>query len=298
VAVVQLGGLLLLWYLQLLTVFTIFSMMGAACAIACIGWFLLDRPAAQIERGQVWPDWTQNWSFGRWALQSYVVGGTIPFVMPWILGLTVGMAAAGILAACNTLINISNLYLISMDRILMPRAAHAFAQGHAGDLRRVLKWAALVILPPLGAFFLVVLLFGSRLAVLIFGAQYQGHGDVLSTLALVMFANGVGSIAGIGLWAIDKPRINFAADVVTLLITVAAGFALVIPLGAFGAALAILAGTSTGCVVRTLRLQRTLALCDVPSDESHQLRRDRESLIERSGDWMSSEGSNQPAAQH
>ncbi len=298
VATVQLGGLLLLWRLDLLSVFTIFSTMGAACAIACIGWFLLDRPDARLDRGQVWPDWARNWSFGRWALQSYVVSGTIPFVMPWILGLTVGMAAAGVLAACNTLINISNLYLLSMDRVLIPRAAHAFAQGHASDLRRVLNWGALVILPPLGAFFLVVFVIGSRLAVFIFGDQYRGHGDVLSTLALVMFANGIGSIAGIGLWAIDKPRINFSADVVTLLITVAAGFVLVVPFGAFGAALAILAGTSAGCVVRTWRLRRALAMCDDPIALNDQVRENRIVSIERLGDCVAGDVCNGFPSQH
>ena len=274
VAAAQLGGLLLLWRLQLLSIFSIFGVMGAACAIACLGWFLLDKPTARFERSQYWPDWTQNWSFGSWALRSYVVGSTIPFVMPWILGLTVGMAAAGVLAACNTLINISNLFLVSMDRVLMPRAAQAFARGGAGDLRRVLKWAALVILPALGAFCLLVFLFGAQLAVFVFGDQYRGHGDILTALALVMFANGVGTIAGSGLWAIDKPRINFAADVVTLLVTIAAGFALVVPWGAFGAALAILAGTSTGCIVRTVRLQRALAVCRFTNEMSNPSERE------------------------
>jgi O-antigen/teichoic acid export membrane protein len=297
VAVAQLGGLLLLWRLQLLSIFSIFAVMGAACAIACVGWFVLDRPAARFDPSRYRPDWTKNWSFGRWALRSYVVGSTIPFVMPWILGLTVGMAAAGVLAACNTLINISNLFLVSMDRVLIPRAAQAFARGHAGDLRRVLTWAALVILPALGAFCLVVFLFGSRLAVFVFGDQYRGHGDILTALALVMFANGVGTIAGTGLWAIDKPRINFTADVVTLLVTIAAGFALVVPLGAFGAALAILAGTSTGCVVRTLRLQRALALCEVPTEVNDQQPLDHDKLIERSDYCVSSEAGDWLAAQ-
>jgi len=258
VAVLQVGGLLLLWHYERMTIYSIFEVMGVACALACLGWYLLAKPTAQFDSKQYWPDWTQNWSFGRWAVRSYVVASTIPFVMPWIVALTVGMTAAGVLAACNTVVNIANLFLMSMDRVLVPRAAQSFAHGGRGELRRVLLAAALVILPALGAFSLFVYLFGARLAVFVFGPQYQGHGGILTTLAVVMLTNGVGTIAGTGLWAMDSPKINFVADLVTLVVTVAAGFALVVPLGAFGAALAMLAGTSAGCVVRVIRLQRAL----------------------------------------
>jgi O-antigen/teichoic acid export membrane protein len=168
------------------------------------------------------------------------------------------MSAVGVLAACNTVVNIANLFLISMDRVLVPRAAQSFAHGGHSELRRVLSAAALVILPALGAFCVFAYLIGGQVALLVFGSQFDGHGDILTTLAITTFTNGVGTIAGTGLWAMDRPRINFAADLVTLLVTVAAGFALVVPFGAVGAALAMLAGTSVGCVVRVIRLQQAL----------------------------------------
>jgi O-antigen/teichoic acid export membrane protein len=259
VAVVQLGGLLLLWHFERMTIFSIFGVMSTACAIACLGWYLLAKPSAKFDSTHYWSDWTQNWSFGRWAVRSYFVASTIPFVMPWILGLSVGMSAVGVLAACNTVVNIANLFLISMDRVLVPRAAQSFAHGGRSELRRVLSAAALVILPVLGAFCVLAYLFGDQLAVFVFGMQFEGHGGILTTLALVTLTNGVAVIVATGLWAMDSPKINFAADLVTLVVTVAAGFTLVVPLGALGAALAMLAGTSVGCIVRVIRLHRALA---------------------------------------
>ncbi len=270
VAVLQLGGLLLLWHLQLLSIFTIFATMGIACAIACIWWYAIAKPKVRLEPRRYLPDWTQNWSFGRWALQSYIAGNTSPYFMSWILGLAVNTAAVGVFGAFITLMNIPNLFLISMDRILTPRSAQAFAHGGCEELRRVLMLAAAVLLPILGLFCLVVFAMGSRLAVFVYGPQYEGHAATLSALAVVMFMNGVGMIVGNGLWAIDQPRINFAADVATLVVTFASAALLVSPFGVLGAALALLIGTTTGCIVRTIRLQRALNFLPAPNEVSVQ----------------------------
>jgi O-antigen/teichoic acid export membrane protein len=258
VAVVQLGGLMLLWHLDALSIFNIVAVIGIACAIACVGWYSLDRTAVLFDATRCKSDWIQNWSLARWAVQSYVVGNTTSFVMPWILALAVGTTAAGVFGACNTLINISNVFLVSVDRVLTPRAARAFARGGGDDLKRVLLAGAWIVLPVLGAFCLVVFAIGGQLAAFVYGEQYRGHVLTLAALAAVMFMNGVGMIAGTGLWAIDRPRTNFAASVVNLVVTIASALVLIVPFGAAGAALSILAGTSTGSIVQAIRLRWVL----------------------------------------
>src|SRR6185295_17625777 len=81
--------------------------------------------------------------------------------------------------------------------------------------------------------------------------------SILFVLALGLLANSLGIVAGNGLWAIDQPRSNFFADVCCLLITLVAA-TLIIPFGTLGAALAILAGTTSGAVVRAITLARFL----------------------------------------
>jgi O-antigen/teichoic acid export membrane protein len=278
VAGVQLGGLLLLWRLDLLTVYGAFLVMGLACLCGCLGWYMLERPTIHFDRSRWMPDWKHNWSFGRWTLRSFLAGNTTPYIMPWILGLAVGTAATGVFGACSTLINMSNVLLISTDRILMPRAAHAYARGGYAELRRILILAALLVLPVLAVFCLVVFAIGSQLAAFVYGAQYAGHGATLSVLAVVMLMNGIGVIAGNGLLALDQPRTNFVADVVTLVVTIASACAFVVPFGVLGAAVAILAGTSTGCVVRTLRLYRALSFAEGPTEADQQPRQESQEL--------------------
>ena len=138
VAVLQLGGLVLLIYLRWLSLFSIFAVMGAACGLACIGWYLLKKPCVRFVRARFLPDWRSNWSFSRWALRTYVLGNTTPQLMLWLVSAVVGPAATGIFGACNNLIGISNVLLGGVDNVLTPQASHAFATGGVKDLRRIL----------------------------------------------------------------------------------------------------------------------------------------------------------------
>jgi O-antigen/teichoic acid export membrane protein len=104
----------------------------------------------------------------------------------------------------------------------------------------------------------LILATGDRLAVLAFGAAGQGSGAILAALAVSTLMNGIGVVAGNGLWAIDKPRPNFLADVFCMFATIVAAWFLIVPLGVLGAALANLAGMSAAAIVRTITLMRYL----------------------------------------
>jgi O-antigen/teichoic acid export membrane protein len=256
VAVFQVGGLLLLWSAGLLGVGSAFAVMGAACAAVCLVWFAVRKQPVRLEPARLGPDWRQNWAFGKWALASFLIGSTTPYVMPWALAIAHGEAAAGMLAACQTVINLASTYAAGVANFLTPRAAAAFAEGGLPALRRVLKGTAVLYAVTLGAFFLAVWLSGDRLATLIFGSRYAGTAPVLAILALSLLVNSLGMTAGNGLWALERPQANFTADMGTFVATMAGIVCLVGPLGVLGTALATLAGTTTGTVLRTFSLLR------------------------------------------
>jgi O-antigen/teichoic acid export membrane protein len=268
VAALQLGGLLWLARNGSLTVFGIFAVMGGSCLVASIGWLVFAAGDIKFKREHVRVDWRTNWLFGKWTVRSYLVGNTTQYVMPWIVNMAVSTAAAGVLGACITLINLANLFLTSIDRILTPRAAQAFATGGIRDLRRVLKLAAFSLLPALALFCLVVFATGSQVATFVYGDKYSGAGPILSILSLSILANGVGTLVGNGLWAIDQPRSNFIADVCCLVVTLGSAVLMVPPWGTLGAALALLAGTSIAAVVRTITFFVATAAFDGKSASS------------------------------
>lgn len=260
VAVLQLGGLLLLGYWQLLSVSGAYLVAGAACALACLGWFVAGKPSLRVVPAQVRADWKQNWSFSRWTLAGFLVGTTTPYFMPWILALAHGEAATGILAACITLVNCVSTYVTGMTNVLAPRAVAAFTHEGIEGLRLVLRRTAIIFVLTVGGFCVLIFATGDLAVRLLYGSKYGGCGGVLGLLALTALANSLSVTAGNGLYAIDRAKANFLGDVCALLVIWAVLLAAVGPLGVVGAALALLAGAITGAMVRTGTLLRLLAV--------------------------------------
>ena len=257
VAVIQVGGLLLLGYFGRLTLWSIFGVMGGSCALASLGWFLFDRPDVRFVSERFGADWRHNWAFSKWALRSHLLGSSTPYFMIWIVTFAIGAAAAGVLGACATLIGIIRVIQGGVTNVLTPQCSHAFVTGGCRDLRRVLLRASLILGLTLGPVCLALLVTGDTLVVLVFGESFQGCGTILFTLSLAALFGALGVVVGNGLWAIDRARDNFIADVLSTLVTLIAAVFLVVPLGPLGAALAILAGTAAATAVRCGILVRT-----------------------------------------
>ena len=257
-AVLQLSGLIFLGYFGLLSLFRIFAVMGGACGLACLGWYVLARPRLRFVRARFLPDWRYNWGFGKWALQTFVLGNTTPQIMLWLVTATLGAAATGLFGACSNLVGITYVILCGADNMLTPQAAHAFATGGVHELRRLLIFAGAFVVITMGGFCLLFLVAGNWLFTLAFGIHYQGTTAILVALALSALVSGLSFVAGNGLWAIDQPRSNFVADACCMVVTLLAAAILIHPFGALGAALATLAGTFVAAVVRIVTLVRRL----------------------------------------
>lgn len=258
VCVLQLGGLAFLAYSDRLSVFNVFAVMATACAVASLGWFVLEPRNARFAPRRFYSDWRVNWSFAQWALFGFVVGTTTSTFMPWIVEGFADASATGILGGCTTLINICNVAILGAHNYLSPKAAHAFAQEGNPGLRRVLLAASLFFVVFIGALCLLLLLTGDRIAVWIYGPAFTGSGTVLLLLAANMLIGSLGMAANIGLWAIERPRASLPGDLVLCLTTLAMAFLLVSPFRALGAALAMLIGTTLGASTKIITLRAVM----------------------------------------
>ena len=231
VALLQLGGLVLLWQLRMLTVVSVLGVMGGACAVVCLAWFLLRTQPFRFEPRQFGADWRQNWAFSRWTLPCFLMGSTAPVLMPWALAITHGAADTGMLAACQTLVNVASTYAAGVVNYLSPAAAAAFARFGLPALRRLLWRTAALYVVTLGAFCLGLYLTGDLATTLVYGHRYAGTGTVLTLLALSLLVDSLGITAGNGLWAMERPQANFVADLCTFVVMIALVLWLVPPLG-------------------------------------------------------------------
>jgi O-antigen/teichoic acid export membrane protein len=106
---------------------------------------------------------------------------------------------------------------------------------------------------------LVIAVTGDWLAVLVFGAHFQGTEAVLLTLAFSALVASLGHVAGCGLWAVDEPRKNYLGAVCGMAVTLTTAALLIPPLGVLGAALATLAGMTASAVAQVIMLERFLS---------------------------------------
>jgi O-antigen/teichoic acid export membrane protein len=176
VACLQLGGLLLLAYTGKLSVAATYGMMGLASAIASGVWFACYRRMFVIERSTWLTDWAHNWRFARWAVSGFVVGIATPLLLPWMLAISHGKAATGMLAACQTLVGVSNMLVTGIGNVLTARAANAFVTGGVAALWRVMFRTAALYSMLLGGLCVVFFVAGDYLLEFIFHAQYASAG--------------------------------------------------------------------------------------------------------------------------
>jgi O-antigen/teichoic acid export membrane protein len=257
VAVLQLGALLIFRRLEILTAATTYSAIGAACGVACLCWWLIDRQPMRFDSSRFVADWRSNWSFGKWAFLSQLAGLAY-YILPWMLAAVHGEADTGELAACTTLVGLANLFVMGMNNFLMPKAARAFTNDGPMGLVRVLRKVMVYFCVVLGGLCGVLFLAGGFLAGTLYGPEYSDTGPLIALLSLGVFADGLGLTASTGLWAMDRPGIGIIGDLVQLLASLGIATWLVFPWGAMGVGVAIFLGRMAGAAVRWTSLWRLI----------------------------------------
>ncbi len=254
----QLSGLFLLVFcFHGISIPAVYLVMGGASAAVCAAWFAWARPPLRMGASRIAADWRAHWGFGKWALAGQLANLGF-YLLPWMLAAVHGKAATGVLAACNTLVGLANLFVIGMGNFVGPKAAHALAEGGARALAGVMRTTLLLFVVVLGAFCAVTWLAGDLMAWCL-GSQYAGCGPLIAVLAMATFTDAVGLTACSGLWALDRPAANFAGDLVQLAVMIAFALALVTPLGAMGIAISLVAGRAAGAALRWFVLRMSLA---------------------------------------
>lgn len=252
VCVSQLAIVVSLFALDAVNLPTVYCVLGAACVVTAAVWMRQNRQRFEFDLQAVQVTWLRNWRFGRWALATHLAGTSTPYIMPWVLFAMRGDKETGLLASCSVIVGVANILLSGLGDFLTPRAATAYATGGIKNLRRILRSMLGLSVLAIGSVVAVSALFGEQIINILYDGRFAGTGTMVTVMSLSVLANAFGNVAGNGLWALDKPRANFVADMVTLIFAVATAPMLIGPYGALGAAGSTLAATTTGAVVRQL----------------------------------------------
>jgi O-antigen/teichoic acid export membrane protein len=260
VAVVQLGLMLPLAMNKLLNVELTWLSIAFASGAAALLWAVA-KP--ETVRGNILSakiHAVENWSFAKWALLTQVIGGSTPYLMPWIVAGLHGARETGSLGACTTIVGLSNMFLIGVGNFLSPKAAQAFASGGVPALQKVLWQRGTLCAAALGGASLLAFTVGGHVAGMVYGPQFADCGLIMGLLSLAALVNSLGITAGNGLCSMDRPSANLWADVGTLVVSLMAMFFLIPLLGILGAALATLVTMTADAAMRWLILYRTMRI--------------------------------------
>jgi O-antigen/teichoic acid export membrane protein len=223
-----------------------------------VAWFFIKRPALRFGLRSAVKDGRQNFSFAKWVVASNLAGSLPIYAGPWILDGFLGKSAAALLGACSILIGLANMFVAGLDSFLTPKAARAYSQRGLAGLLAVLWKSTIFLALLLGSLCLFFYFAGEPITAIVYKGKYAGSGQIITLLALGVLINALGNSAGRGLWVLDSPRSNFLPDAAMSVVTLTVMFALVQPLGVLGAAVATVAGSLVGALLRTWSFVRLL----------------------------------------
>jgi O-antigen/teichoic acid export membrane protein len=267
VFIIQIGGLLALAYLGVLSANRAYLVGGGACGIGALSWLAWTRKAFALRPAEVISHLGRNWSLGKWVCAGSIVFAIGVLLYPWILTGFHGTAATAVFSACMGVVSLSNPFILGMSNILGPKASHAYALGGGKEVRFFVFKATALLAAPVGLFCLAAGLFGDQFVVLMYGSKYAGHGVLVWALALGVLAWVLTIPIGFGLCAMERPDVNFKVNLISFGAMLTLGLWLVKSFGPLGVAYGLLIGHIGASTARYIIFARLIQTNSVPGNE-------------------------------
>ncbi|HOX07243.1 MAG TPA: oligosaccharide flippase family protein [Planctomycetota bacterium] len=184
----------------------------------------------------------ETWGYGRWRLLDFASGTLCGQAQTWLIGAMLGTATLGGVESARLVLAPLQIMTLGLPAVLLPRAAHLFAQDGHQRLRRFMARLAPVWLILLGAYVATAIVAPGFFLHAFFGAKYADMGLLVIMWSGIYLFLGVAHLPNIALDAMRRPdmavKASLPANLLALGLTACA-----IPLaGAEGALAARLIG--------------------------------------------------------
>ena len=253
VSVIQIGALLALASLGLLTSSLSVLLVGVSSLVMVTGWMFARRSSFRIERAIVRESVKNDWNLGRWLVVDQVVCFVQLYGMHWLLSLIIAASATGVFAACASIAALAGPFLAGIGNYLSPQFAETVASGDRRETLRLYWRTTGVLCCVVGTFAIGAMCFGAELLNLIYNnPTYQDYAIVVGILAMRMLFGIPALGAHHGLVAMEYPRGSMQATVFGTIVALLLAVPCIFNFGVLGAAIAVTIGT--GCETALLIL--------------------------------------------
>lgn len=252
IAIGQIGGLLVLAHLGMLSASRAYWVAGLFCGLSVLGWLWWDRDAYEVRLSEYTTDLKKNWLLGKWVFASGLIWAVGANLYPWLVAAFHGVPSAGVWAACVGVVSIGNPILKGTQNLIGPKISHEHAEKGLRALHRWVLRVTAILAVPLVLLCLAMFVWGGRLLTLLYGNQYAGNGLVVSILGLNLLVTVLGFSFSRALFALERARVDFLANLIALFLMVTVGIWLVRALGPLGAAFGLFGASLVASVIRAV----------------------------------------------
>ncbi len=235
-----------------------FVITGAVCAAVALAWLVSMRKRFLPRLAHVLPDFRQNWSFTKWIFAYNVAFIASNQLYPWLLLTFHGPEANGVYGACALVVFFGNPLIIGLGNFLGPKTAHAYSQGGAREMQRVVALADKFFLGTMTLFCLGMFLLAEWILWILFKDKYAGNGLVVAVLSVGQLVWALTVPANFGLNALERPDVSFKSLLLSLAVMFTAGVWLVWAFGPAGVACGLLAGNVVACMYTRASFKRSV----------------------------------------
>lgn len=255
-AVMFIGSLVGLAFLDHMSAANAYLVMGAAYGLVSAIWLLRDtrrfRFSLRLARRELKP----HWRFGRWVFASETALMARSYVVPWMVAIWLDATATGIFVAYATIVVLANPVLIGLSNVLAPDLASTYAIKGMAEVRRFVFKTTTVVGAAMLLFTFFLMVIGERLITVTYGSAFSGYHACVLILAFGIFAEAAGMPSYTGLWSIGRPNLCFLACIAGLAVTVTLT-ALMTPWhGITGAAIGYSSGKLVSAVLQVIAFVR------------------------------------------
>ena len=240
------------------TVSTIFIAVASSCVCGILVWFRIYWPQITLLSGLRRNAVAENWRLGRWVLASNAPLMINMYINIWLVGALLGPREAGIIAACNALVMVVNPAITAFHNVILPHASQLGAEKGGLRLYRLIFKSAGLLGLALGAFCVLVWIFGGWLIVKIYGPSFNGQDSIVLLLAIVVLARSVSMPSQIGLLVAESAKSLLLVNLLAFFTNLIMSLILIPKVGIIGSATAAVFSEVIATAVRWLAFHRIM----------------------------------------
>ncbi|HEX8322541.1 MAG TPA: hypothetical protein VF595_01390 [Tepidisphaeraceae bacterium] len=267
VAVLQIGGVLLLKYFGVLQAWNAVAVVAGASAVPAVVWLWITRQQFRPSPRQAVRDLCEAWPQTKWVFLSGVTWSAGMLLYPWLLSGLCDDRAVATWGACYTLACVANPLLMGLQNFIGPRVAEAVTElrrtlFRAYVYRIALGTAAMMALPAV----VLSIWADTALSWLTRGA-YTGQHVTITLLCAALVVQAITFTLSRGLFALHRADLDLYCNSLPLLTLFTVGIAAVRQHGVTGAAASLLIAQILSAGSRAVLFARAVRDTPPPSHE-------------------------------